>query len=288
MSKSQTVLVAISSSFMTLMIVAVSMTWIAPAVAAPPLTVDTARLPQTAPSFQYLSLSALAFMPVDRHALYRKDLNQQLLTLEGQNRNVTGNSNRFLAPLTLPDQNRLTGLTVFGQDFDHLGEVWLRVKRCDHQQAQCVALAEVSSDLAYNAGPFEKVSIFNELVDNSLFTYFLELELTALADSGLWAVRLEIIGDEAVAIPANNAQRWSLADLTTTFPIATGNIRRVVRICTDDLSHLPNATHYPILMVDGASQPLPSNTCVDASGYNIELRRNLSTGPSSGSYQFLR
>ncbi len=287
MSKRQIVLVAISSSFMTLVIVAVSIVWIAPAVAAPPLTVDTARLPQTAPGFQYLSLSALAFMPVDRHALYRKDLNQQLLTLEGQNRNVTG-SNRFLAPLTLPDQNRLIGLTVFGQDFDNLGEVWLRVKRCADQQAQCVALAEVTSDLSYNAGPFEKVSIFNELVNNSFFTYFLELELTALADSGLRAVRLEIIEDEAVAIPANNVQRWSLADLTTTFPIATGNIRRVVRICTDNLSHLPNATHYPILGVDGMSQSLPSNTCVDASGYNIELRRNLSTGPSSGTYQFLR
>lgn len=288
MSKRQIVWVAISSSFIIWVIVAISIVWIAPAVAAPPLMADTARLSQTAPGFQYLGLSALAFMPVDRQALYRKDLNQQLLTLEGQSRNFTGNSNRFLAPLILPDQNRLIGLTAFGQDFDNLGEVWLRVKRCDQQQAQCVALAEITSDLSYNAGPFEKGSIFNELVNNSLFTYFLELELTALADSGLRAVRLEIIEDEAVAIPASNAQRWSLADLTTTFPIATGNIRRVVRICTDDLSHLPNATHYPILVVDGVSQSLPSNTCVDASGNNIELRRNLSTGPSSGTYQFVR
>jgi hypothetical protein len=62
----------------------------------------------------------------------------------------------------------------------------------------------------------------------------------------------------------------------------------VARICTDDLSHLPNPTHYPTLVVDGLAQPLASNTCVDATGYTIELRRQLNTGPSSGTYQILQ
>jgi hypothetical protein len=288
MSKSQIVLVIVSSCLVTLVVIAGSILFTTPLAAAPSLTAHAAGQSQTAPGFQYLGVSALAFLPVDPQAIYHKDLNQQLLTLVGPNRNFTGNAHRFIAPLTLPTAFRLTGMTVFGQDFDNLGEVWLRLKRCDYNQAQCVTLAEVTSDLFYDAGPFEKVSVFNELVDNGLFTYFLELELTALAESGLRSVRLNLIEEAAVSIPADTVQQWSLADMTTSFPISTGNTRRLVRICTDDLSHLPNATHYPILVVDGVAQSLPSQSCVDAAGFNIELRRHLSTGSSSGTYQFLR
>jgi hypothetical protein len=43
-----------------------------------------------------------------------------------------------------------------------------------------------------------------------------------------------------------------------------------------------------VLIVDGQSIPLASNTCVTVYGFNMELRRELNTGPSSGTYQFLR
>lgn len=288
MVKGQTIWVALSSSFATLVVLAVSILLITPVAAAPALLVHPTKLLQTAPGFQYLGLSALAFMPVNPYAIYYKDSNQQLLTLVRPERDFASANNRFVAPLALPNEFRLTGMTVFGQDFDRLGEVWLRVKRCDHGQAQCLTLAETTSDLVYDAGPFEKVSTFNERVDNGQFTYFLELELTALANSGLRSVRLELIEEAAVSIPADNVQRWSLADLGTSFPISTGTAKRLVRICTDDLSHLPNVTHYPVLVVDGVTQSLPSKSCVDASGYNIELRRSLGAGSSSGTYQFLR
>jgi hypothetical protein len=253
--------------------------------AAPPLIHNS---PATLDSGPYFSVSALGFTPVSQNVPYLKDYNQQLLALTGQNRNFTADNNRFVVPLTLPDQRRLTGLTVFGQDWDNLGEVRLRLKRCDHNQPRCLNLAETSSDLIYNAGLFEKVSPLNELLDNRAYTYFLELELTALSNSGLRSVRIELTGQEAVTLTPEAVQAWVLADLTTSLPITTGDARRVVRICTNDLSHLANTTHYPSLVVDNKLQVLPSNACVDASGYNIELRRNLSTGPSSGTYQFLR
>jgi hypothetical protein len=288
MIKNQVTWIAFSSSWAILVVLIVSILLIMPVTAASSRLAHSIRLGQTTPGFQYLGVSALAFMPVNGQALYHKDLNQQLLSLEGASRDFTGDVNRFVAPLTLPNQFRLIGLTVFGQDFDQAGEIWLRVKRCQHSQAQCVSLAETTSELVYDAGPFEKVSTFNELIDNSQFTYLLELEMTALGNSGLRSIRLELIEEAAVSIPANTMQHWSLADLSTSFPISMGTVKRLVRICTDDLSHLPNITHYPILVVDGVTQSLPSKVCVDASGYNIELRRNLSAGSSSGTYQFLQ
>lgn len=283
MSKRHTILMILGSNITVLMLFFFSQVL----AAAPPIA---AKWQGNVNSFQRLSVSALAFMPVTPNAIYAKDLNQQLLTLAGQTRNFTADNNRFIAPLTLPDHTRLTGLTFFGQDFDNAGEVWLRVKRCSHQQTGCTLLAEATSDYNYNVGAFEKVALLSESVDNNLYTYLLELELTALNNSGLRSVRLEMVNDGAVTIepPVSTAIKWSLADVTTSFPITSGNLQRVVRICTDNLSHLPNSTHFPILVVDNQAKTLASQQCVDATGYNIELRRQLNTGPSSGTYQFLR
>lgn len=240
-------------------------------------------------SFRYLSVSALAFVPVAPNAIYAKDLNQQLLTLNGQTYNFTADNNRFIAPLTLPNAVRLTGLTFFGQDFDNAGEVWLRVKRCGHQQTGCTVLVEATSDYYYNAGTFEKVALLSESVDNSLYTYFFELELTALANSGLRSVKLELVNDEVVNIEPVPAIEWSLADLNTDFLITSGDMERVVRICTYDLGHLVDLTHYPSVVIDQKPpQRLPSQNCVIATGRTIKLHRELNTGPSSGTYQFLR
>ncbi|NJN95726.1 MAG: hypothetical protein HC875_17240 [Anaerolineales bacterium] len=97
---------------------------------------------------------------MSQFAVYYKDFNQQLLTLGNQPRNFTGDSNRFIAPLTLADQMMLSGLTIFGQDFDPQGEIRLRLKRCDHNQPRCIILAENGSAVEYDDGLFEKVSRF--------------------------------------------------------------------------------------------------------------------------------
>ncbi len=268
------------SALVILMVIAGRPGFFASALAAPPKF-------QTGVN-RVTSLSALAFAPVSRHAIYAKDTAQQLLTLDGHTGNFGGDETLFVLGLTLPDESRLTGLTAFGQDFDPLGEVRLRLKRCNLDQPACLVLAEVTSDLNYNAGAFAKGSNLSEYVQNNQFTYFLELQMTALANSGLRSVKLDMEEAGAVTLPSAEVQRWEMSGTVTVFPVVTGSTRRVARICTDDLSQLPNPTHYPSLVVDGLAQLLAPNTCVDATGYNIELRRQLNTGPSSGTYQILR
>lgn len=288
MNKRQLGLIIIISNLVTLAIIASLLLLLTPASAAPPVIPDSSKLAQTlADRFQYVSLSSATFTPISSIAVYNKDLNQQLLTLGNQPRNFNGNNNRFIGMLSLPDKTRLTGMTVFGQDFDNLGEIRLRLNRCDHNQAHCVILAETASVVGYDAGLFEKVSLFNELVDNSFYTYFLELELTALGNSGLRSVRLELVAENGEPAPPDTVVTWSLSGDVTTFRLPNQTTRQV-RVCTDDLSHLDNPTHYPTLIVDGQPIPLGSNTCITVWGFNIELRRELNTGPSSGTYQFLR
>jgi len=283
MRKSQIGLVAIISTILTLLIIGGSLLIFGQVSAAP----DETALVQTNASPGYTSVSALAFGPVSQFAVYYKDFNQQLLTLGNQPRNFTGDSNRFIASLSLANQTVLSGLTVFGQDFDPQGEIRLRFKRCDHNQPRCIVLAETASAVEYDDGLFENVSRFNELVDHAFYDYFLELELTALGNSGLRSVRLETTNAGTGSPPPANLQKWSLSGETTSFRLPNQTTTQA-RICTDDFGHLDNPTHYPILVVDGQVINLASNTCIVVWGYSIELRRDYNTGPSSGTYQFLR
>jgi len=285
MSKGLTII----SSLVILAIAAGSVLFWGPVLAAPPDTIKRAPALQDSLT-NYMSLSALAFTPINRSAIYDKDLPQQLLTLDGHTGNFGNGDNLFVLGLTLPDQTRLTGLTIFGQDFDNRGEVRLRLNRCEHTQPACFNLAEVTSDLNFNAGSFAKESALNEYIDNNRYTYFLELEMTALTNSGLRSVRLDLVNNDGTVVQptSNPALKWELAGAVTSLSLITGNARRTISLCTDDLSHLPNPTHYPMVVVDGVSQILPSKTCMEATGYTIELRRQLNTGPSSGTYQILR
>jgi hypothetical protein len=282
MSKGQTGFLSLISSLFTLAVLV--MLYFTQVLADPPTRVEA----QTIGGPQYISISALAFGPLNQFTAYFKDTNQQLLTLGNQPRNFSGDNNRFIAWLTMPDQTRLTGLTVFGQDFDNLGEIRLRLKRCDHNQPRCLTLTESASTVEYDGGLFEKVSLFNERVDNSFYNYFLELELTALGDSGLRSVRLETATTGGVTpTPPASVEKWSLSGDVRSFRLPNQTTTQV-RLCADDWSHLDNPTHYPILIVDGQVINLTPNACIVVWGYNIELRRDFNTGPSSGTYQFLR
>lgn len=286
MSKRQTWLIALTVNIFTLGLIVASLLIFSRASAAPQMTPGLAAI-QTGELRQYLSLSAMAFGPVSQFAVYYKDVNQQLLTLGNQPRNFTGDNNRFVAPLSLPDLTRLSGLTLYGQDTDNLGEVRLRLKRCDHNQPRCLILAEAASVPEYSAGPFEIPSPFNEVIDNNLYTYFLELELTALGNSGLRSVRLELFTTASPTPSPGPSERWQLAGNETIFRIPNHRTTDV-RVCTDDLSHLDNPTHFPVLIVDGQLYRLISNNCMTVWGFDIEVRRELNTGPSSGTYQILR
>jgi hypothetical protein len=252
--------------------------------AAAPLPVEAVNL-QPPANPQYVSISALAFQPVQPNIAYTKDTQRQFLSLAGPN----PGSSTFIVPLLLPDRSQLLALSVFGEDFDSQGEIRLRFKRCDHGQARCVTLVETSSTLNYAFGQFETapVTVSNEVVDNRFYTYFLELELAALANSGLRSARLEL-APQSVTPPIGNQERWTLAGDQRSFPIPNLDLAQV-RICTDDLSHLNNVTHYPFVVIDRERTiPLSSNNCVTVWGRDIEIQRRLNTGPSSGTYQIIR
>ncbi len=286
MNKRQVLLTVISICLLALVALAGQRPAPEKAAAAP---ADRFMLIQNPPDVsRYISLSGLAFMPVNPAASYQKDVRRQLLSLPPLGRSFPAEENVFTAPLVLPDQAQLAGLTVFGEDFDNQGAIQLRLKRCDHGQARCLNIVETTSTDIYAAGQFEtaRITPLNEVIDNNLYSYFLELELTALANSGLRSVRLELGGNGSLP-PAGNVERWSLAGNVTNFIIPTVGWAQV-RVCTDDLSHLNNVTHYPQLIADGQAQTLGSKSCVTVTGRDIELRRPLNTGPSAGTYQILR
>jgi hypothetical protein len=188
--------------------------------------------------------------------------------------------------LLLPDRSELLALTLYGEDFDSQGEIRLRLKRCDHGQARCLILAETSSGLLSAQGLFEtpKVTIPAEVVNNQFFTYFLEFELTALLNSGPRSVRLEIRTPTGATVAQQG--RWSLTNDVYNFTLPTGGFTEA-QICTDNLSHLNNVTHYPYLVIDGIpTARLASNDCQTVRGTHIEIRRDFNTGPSTGTYQF--
>jgi len=278
MNKPQMVATAVIASFFTLITVVGVMTFFGRAMAAP-------RQQTAAESFQYMSISGLAFEPVEQNAAYAKDLSQHLLRLTSQPQ--TAGPGTFIAPLTLPDKGELLGLTLFGVDSDNQGQVRVLLQRCDHSQARCVPLAEAASGTVFAAGQFEtlKANIANQVVDNRFYTYLLELELSAGANSGLRSVRLELLAPTAAA--AAQEGTWALEGNVTRFTLPNTGFTQA-RICTDDLSHLDNPTHYPFVQADDSTTQLSSNACVTVWGRDIEIRREFNTGPSSGTFELLR
>ena len=284
MNKRQILLAAGLSTLFTLTIIAAVMLVSSQVIAAPPAQ-GTPTPTATPPTETYLSISAMAFMPVDPTTRYQKDVLRQLLTLDNSSRLA---SNIFVAPLALADNRILTGMTVFGEDFDNQGAVQVSLKRCDHSQARCATLAQMTSSNPYASGQFEspQAAIANEVVNNYFYSYFLELALSEQSQGGLRSVRLEMTGGEPLP-PVGEAKAWTLSGNITNFLIPTQGLTQV-RVCTDDLSHLPNATHYPSLVVDNNTYALSSNQCVTVWGSTIRVTRSLNTGPSTGTYQIMR
>ncbi|MDM8528310.1 hypothetical protein QUF58_08850 [Anaerolineales bacterium HSG24] len=287
MSKHQTILIAVLASWLPILVVGTLLLLFSWTVSASP---NTQPLQQTAPTTDYLTVSGLVFMPVNPAANYIKDIERQLLQIESENRVFANNNNVFVAQLTLPQHGQLMGLTLFGQDFDGRGAILVRLKRCDITQVRCKIIAKSTSILAYRVGSFEitQLSPINEPIDNYRYSYLLEAELTALADSGLRAVRLEIASNRPTITPTPpHVVRWSLSGSINRLILPNTGLTQV-RVCTDELSHLDNPSHYPILVVDGLATALFSSECVTTWGRNIQVRRELNAGSSSGTYEFLQ
>ncbi len=284
MNHRQILLTTVLSSLLTLLIIVGSMLVFSQANAAPSTQDATSST-----AARYVSVSGLAFSPINQSTQYRFDNVRQMLSLETTTRNFFANNNVFVAPLSLPDQTILTGITAFGEDFDNQGSVVVRLKRCEHSQALCTSLTDVTSIDTFALGRFETAQVLNlnEVVNNNLYSYFLELEITALRNSGLRSVRVELIDKGTVGGAISIRESWELSGNVTRLALVSGALSQV-EICTNNLNDLPNITHYPSVIIDGQSTRLSSNACVTVWGTNIELRRAFNTVASSGTYQILR
>ncbi len=282
MNKLQLIYTTLITSCLTTLVIGatwLTVSWATTANAAQPVS----------DNLTYVSVPAVAFQPLDRQTTFDLDLTTQMLTAN-RTTSLTRTA-RFVAPLSLPNRSRLLYATLYGQDVTLLGSLQMRLKRCQLAQGQCVTLLEAESSDASVAGAVEidSPNITKEIVDNALYSYWIEVDLATTTAIGLRAVRLTLAANQPADAVASDIGQWELTGTARVFrlPNPDGNFLQA-RICTNDLSYLDNPTHYPSLVIDDVEVvPLFSNQCVIVEGSNIELRRSLNAGQSSGTYQFI-
>lgn len=286
-----TLLAAILSSLTTLVLAIASLALLTRALAAPPRL--TAPQPQT--GNVYLSFSSLAFQPYSSATLaYRRDFSTQLLSLNTATQQIEGQNNWFLTPLRLPDQSRLTGVTVYGQDFDSSGWIELALWRCAHLgDESCVNLGLWQSGEATAAGAFNSGRIsLDEVIDNQAFSYTLATRIYAINNSGLRSVLLEVTATGEISTPGSGAgsglartEQWTLANrgvvtqLTTNFsPAAT------VQIC-----NYASSTAEVEIQTNDQTQTLRPGNCTWLSGYSSYAVKNVGLygHSAAGTIEFL-
>ncbi len=188
MNQRQMLITAMLSCIFTLVILGGSLLIFSRAVAAPSAqSVDTAAQ-QGSDQKSYISVSALAFMPTQQASeRYNRIFAQQLLTFTGEDHNFNENNNLLWAPLSLPDHSNITEMKIFGLDNDDQGKIQIYLVSCDHSgQTGCQRLAWAGSGDTWKGGAFETPRFdTNKRIDNSLYTYLLELRLTALGNKDI-------------------------------------------------------------------------------------------------------
>lgn len=282
MKRHQVVLITAVSSIVTLIMVVAMLSTFSWAVAALEPTAQTSQA-----GIDYLSIPATAFKPTDSETAY--GVNRQMLTVESNTNNFSS-VQTFVAPVILADGTIIAEMTIFGQDFSEDSDISVRLLQCEHRQNRCDRLAEVSSSDISTAGQFElsTVKTTNSAIDNYDYSYLLEVTLMPSPQIGLKAVRLALIPNQPIPPDVAGVNNWQLAEGVRAFRLPNTTIVQA-RICTNDLSHLDNPTHYPTLIIDDTEiVPLSSLQCVIVRGLKFELRRGLNVGDSSGTFEFLR
>src|SRR5262245_58855604 len=118
MNRYQILLTAILIGILWMMVASITL-FFEPALAAPLSKPEESRSPQVSNAIQFVSVSAMAFQPIQSNLPYIKDPQRQLL---GLSQGIGPGRYLFVAPLILPDRSEWVGLTVFGEDFDNQGE----------------------------------------------------------------------------------------------------------------------------------------------------------------------
>ncbi len=234
MNRGQVARITIGSGLITVAIIAGSLLFLSGVMAAPAgQTGSSASQQAPLDNTTFVSVSSLAFeLPPRPTTIYTKDPERQLLLLT----EAAAVSNRFFTPLSLPDGHTVMRLTVFGEYMDPNGAIQVFLTRCPHNgQAPCERLA--SAGVSRNSPIQPRFEIHSTVVpgvtvDNSAFTYLLELELSARQSSGLRSVRLELGKDESTAdlsVPGSEAAvAAATADLVQRSGLSSGAISPVV------------------------------------------------------------
>jgi hypothetical protein len=284
MTKQQVLLIAVLSSLLTVAIGVGSLLIFSQAVAAP----EASSAAQTS-GRAYVSVSALAFEPMfpQTPPAYTKSF-PQFLSLNTTDRGPESQGNWFAAPLNLPHNSTLAGMTVFGQDNDPAGRMTVFLWNCDHSGTNgCQTIASYDTMLnSVNTAVDSGRLTINHRVNNEAYTYVLGLNLWAVNNSGLRSVRLELTNLSTElpggAPPTQAEVSWTVPAYGQTQLLNLSQAAEV-RICTDVLGR----NSLPTLAVDDSNQyQLQSDTCVVYTGQRFKLIGDIN--PASGTYQILR
>jgi len=293
----QLILAAILSSFLTVLLIGGTLLLFSGALAAPSAENSAVELAQSSPNqISYISISSMAFQPFSPRTLpYRRGFDEQILALDSTAREADGQNNWFIAPLYLPDNVTLTGITFFGRDADPNGWLEIALWRCTHGgDVSCinVPLSSYRTDEAFAGGVFDSGQIpLNEVVNNQLYSYTLATRIVALNDSGLRSVLVETSSSGSGIItpvpgtPLPGRTSWTLDNRNVTTQLATGlPTSAVVQICSNSNSSANVEVRYG----SNASTLTPGN-CARFSGYSTYSVKNVGVYGSyaSGTFEVL-
>lgn len=287
------ILAAVLSSFLTVLLIGGTLLLFSGALAAPLTEGSPVQLTQSSPQKSYVSISSMAFQPFSQRTLpYRRGFDEQILALDSTTREADGQNNWFTAPVFLPDNTILTGITFFGRDTDPNGWVEIALWRCTHGgEVSCinVPLSSYRTDEAFASGTFDSGRIpLNEVVNNQLYSYTLAARIMALNGSGLRSVLVETSSSSSGIItpvpgtPLPGRTSWTLDNRNVTTQLATGlPTSAAVQICSNSTSTANVEVQYG----SNVSTLTPGN-CARFSGYSTYLVKNVGVYGSSASGTF--
>lgn len=276
--KRQILLTAAVSNFLILLIFSALVLY-SGAMAAPAAETDwVARQPAAANTSKYVSVSSLAFLPLNNSTAYNRLANTYVLSNQAPGPNI------FAASVNLPDNSLITQLNVFSSNDNsqpaNAGAVQVWLKRCPHNgSSECNTVASAALEL--NAVP-GGILYGDTRVDNENYAYILELQLSGV-NTSLRSVRVDLVeGSGSSVPPADNpavAAAVNALATQTNIPANQISLATPIQAVTWNDSSLGcpvSGQMYTPATVPGyviilAAQGVQYEYHVDASGNNIVL-----------------
>jgi hypothetical protein len=206
------------------------------AVAAPVHKSNFSVTQQTSEQRSYISVPSVAFMPVsqntrpyNRIVSWKQDeFESPMLTLKESSEN----NSWFLAPLNLPHNSTLTGISFYGEAKGDAGQIGLVLLQCEHNGG-CENLFEQVANTNHVGKIDSGTNPIKVQVNNEFYSYVLGLKITT-SESGLRSVRLEITegGEEPSPVIEPAVENWFLEEKGVSIqPIIGISASAIVKIC---------------------------------------------------------